>query len=559
MSPAVLRSMRIQLTGHRHVALETGRGRLTLVMILFSAIAVLLVLRLMDLSILQARAPGTTTVHAHPYRADVVDRNGIVMATSLPAKSLGVKPGMISDKKRVARELVAAIPDLNLAAVEQALNGPPKKFQWLRRKLTPRQVLQVNAIGEPGLEFRDEYKRIYPNGMMAAHAIGGTDIDGNGIAGLEKFLEPKLRGSGAGQTVRLTLDTRVQYALEDELAKAIDKNGAQGGFGLVMDANTGAVVAMASLPTFDPNDPNGSPEQTRFNSVTKGVYELGSTFKTFAVAEGLDEGTTTPGKKYDATHSIHLAGFTIHDFHAKRRWLTTTETFIYSSNIGTALIADEFGGEKQKAFLGKLGFLAAPSLEVPEVGRPLYPQTWGRLATMTVGYGHGMAVTPLHLAQGMAAMVNGGYKVTPTLLLTVARNSTTGERVISAHTSDQLRALFRLTVTQGTGNHANIEGYRVGGKTGTAEKPKGGRYASKAKISTFAGAFPMDAPRYVVIASLDEPKGVGTGGLVAAPVVANLILRAAPALGVARDTTKDVDVSAYMPYIANPRKPKPRT
>ncbi len=559
MSPAVLRSLRIQLTGHRHVALETGRGRLTLVMILFSAIAVLLIVRLMDLSILQARTPGAVVVHAHPYRADVVDRNGIVMATSLPAKSLGVKPGMISDKKRVARELVAAIPDLNLAAVEQALNGPPKKFQWLRRKLTPRQVLQVNAIGEPGLEFRDEYKRIYPNGMMAAHAIGGTDIDGNGIAGLEKFLEPKLRGSAAGQAVRLTLDTRVQYALEDELAKAIDKNNAQGGFGLVMDANTGAVVAMASLPTFDPNDPNGSPEQTRFNSVTKGVYELGSTFKAFAVAEGLEEGTTTPGKKYDATRPIRLAGFTIHDFHAKRRWLTTTETFIYSSNIGTALIADEFGGEKQKAFLGKLGFLAAPALEVPEVGRPLYPKAWGRLATMTVGYGHGMAVTPLHLAQGMATMVNGGYKVTPTLLMNVAKNSTTGERVISAHTSDQLRALFRLTVTQGTGNHANIEGYRVGGKTGTAEKPKDGRYATKAKISTFAGAFPMDAPRYVVIASLDEPKGVGTGGLVAAPVVANLILRAAPALGVARDTTKDVDVSAYMPFIANPRKPKPRT
>lgn len=530
-----------------------------LVMLLFAAAAAILIVRLFDLSVLHARAPGTTAVMSHPYRADVTDAHGVVLATSLPVKSLGVRPGMITDKSRVARELVQVVPELNLRAVEQILGGPPKKFQWLRRKLTPRQVMQINAIGEPGLEFRDEYTRIYPNGMMAAHAIGGTDVDGNGIAGLEKFLDDRLRKSPTRDAVKLTVDSRVQFALEDELAKAIDKTGALGGFGLVMDANNGAIIAMATLPTFNPNDPNSSPADARFNAVTKGVYELGSTFKTFAVAEGLDECTTTLGKKYDATKPVRLAGFTINDFHAKRRWLTTTETFIYSSNIGTALIADEFGGEKQKAFLGRLGFLAAPALEVPEVGRPLYPHPWGRLATMTVGYGHGMAVTPLHLASGMAAMVNGGYKVQPTLLADVAGKYVRGQRVIRQDTSDKMRALFRLTVTQGTGNHADIEGYRVGGKTGTAEKPKGGRYATKAKISTFAGAFPMDAPQYIVVASLDEPKGIGTGGLVSAPIVANLILRAAPALGVTRDTARDVDVTAYMPYIANPKKPKPRT
>jgi cell division protein FtsI (penicillin-binding protein 3) len=560
VSPAVLRTLRIQLTGHRHSALEIARQRLIIVMMLFCAAAALLVLRMIDLSIVQARpAERLSMAVAHPYRADITDRNGVVLATSLPVKSLGVKPGMIVDKTGVARELVRIVPELNLRAVEQALAGPPKRFQWLRRKLTPRQVMEINAIGEPGLEFHDEYKRAYPNGMMAAHTIGGTDVDGNGIAGIEKFLEPNLRGASADVPIRLTLDTRVQYALEDELGKAINATSAMGGFGLVMDANTGAIVAMASLPTYNPNDPNASASATRFNSVTKGVYELGSTFKIFAVAEGLDEGTTTLGERFDATRPIRVAGYSIHDFHSKNRWLTTTETFIYSSNIGTALIADEFGGVRQKAFLGKLGFLAAPALEVPEVGRPLVPKIWGRLATMTVGYGHGMAVTPLHLAQGMAAMINGGMHVQPTLLKETAEKSNRGVRVISEETSAHMRALFRLTVTQGTGNRADIDGYRVGGKTGTAEKPKAGGYAAKSRISTFAGAFPMDAPQYIVIASLDEPKGVGTGGLVSAPIVANLILRAAPALGVTRDTTKDVDVSAYMPFIANPRKPKSKS
>jgi cell division protein FtsI (penicillin-binding protein 3) len=560
VSPAVLRTLRIQLTGHRHSALEIARQRLIIVMMLFCTAAAVLVVRLIDLSILQAHPAERVAVPvSHPYRADVTDRNGVVLATSLPVKSLGVKPGMITDKVRVARELVRIVPELNLRAVEQALNGPPKRFQWLRRKLTPRQVLEINAIGEPGLEFQDEYKRAYPNGMMAAHIIGGTDVDGNGIAGIEKFLEPKLRGASADVPIKLTLDTRVQYALEDELEKGIRENRAIGGFGLVMDAHSGAIIAMANMPTFNPNDPNSTAAEARFNAVTKGVYELGSTFKIFAVAQGLDEGTTTLGKRYNAARPLKIAGYTIKDFHSKNRMLTTTETFIYSSNIGTAMIADEFGGEHQKAFLGKLGFLAAPALEVPEVGRPLYPHPWGRLATMTVGYGHGMAVTPLHLAQGMAAMINGGTKVQPTLLADTAAAATPGVRVISAETSEHMRALFRLTVTQGTGNRADIDGYRVGGKTGTAEKPKGGRYASHSNISTFAGAFPMDAPRYIVIASLDEPKGIGTGGLVSAPMVANLILRAAPALGVARDTAKDVDVSAYMPYIANPRKPKTKS
>jgi cell division protein FtsI (penicillin-binding protein 3) len=559
VSPAVLRTLRIQLTGHRHSALEIARQRLILVMLLFCAGAGTLILRLVDLSVLQARpAEKTAFVASHPYRADVTDRNGVVLATSLPVKSLGVKPGMIVDRVRVARELVRIVPELNLRAVEQTLNGPPKRFQWLRRKLTPHQVLDINAIGEPGLQFRDEYKRIYPNGLMAAHLIGGTDVDGNGIAGIEKFLEPQLRGAGADVPVKLTLDSRVQFALEDELLKGIAENRAIGGFGLVMDANTGAIIAMANMPTFNPNDPNATAPEARFNAVTKGVYELGSTFKIFAVAQGLDQGTTTLGKRYDAGHAIHIAGFTIKDFHSKNRPLTTTETFIYSSNIGTALIADEFGGERQKAFLGRLGFLEAPALEIPEVARPLYPHPWGRLATMTVGYGHGMAVTPLHLAQGMAAMINGGFKVQPTVLSDVAARHKQGARVISAETSEHMRALFRLTVTQGTGNRADVEGYRVGGKTGTAEKPKAGGYAKKSNISTFAGAFPMDAPRYIVIASLDEPKGIGTGGLVSAPMVANLILRAAPALGVGRDTAKDVDVSAYMPFIANPRKPKSR-
>jgi cell division protein FtsI (penicillin-binding protein 3) len=556
MSPATLRAHQIKFTSSRHTALEQTRQRMTQLLYFFGFLAAILILRLFDLTVLQSNHGRVrSAVVNHPYRADIVDRNNTVLATSLRVRSVGVRSELILNKKAAIAQLKIILPDVNPRKIDRAFAGRGDEFVWIKRAMTPRQAAEVLKIGEPGLQFRDEFTRVYPNGGLAAHAIGGTDTDGMGISGLEKFMDARMRGPAASQPVMLSLDTRVQFALEDELAKAVEKSGAIGGFGIVMDVNSGEVQAMAAVPTFNPNDPGTAAGVTRYNSVTKGLYELGSTFKAFAIAQGLDQGTTTPGEIHNTSRPLHIAGFTIKDFHAKNRPLTTTETFIYSSNIGTALIEDEYGPVAQRAFLDKLGLLSAPGLEVAEVAKPLIPKVWGRLAGMTVAYGHGMAVTPLHLAQGMSAMINGGYAIHPTLLSHKGLPAKARTRVISETTSDHMRALLRLTVTQGTGNYANVPGYRVGGKTGTAEKPKNGGYATSAKISTFAGVFPMDAPRYIVIASIDEPRTGGgtTGGIVAAPVVANLILRTAPVLGVARDPSKDVNVEAYIPFIAHPR------
>jgi cell division protein FtsI (penicillin-binding protein 3) len=564
MSPAVLRQLRISLTGQRSQALGVGRERLGYFLIGFLIVSAVLTGRLAELALLRA-APASKNIGSarRPLRLDITDRNGVVMATSLKVYSLAVNPRMITNAKPLARRIAHILPMLNETKVLRDLTRS-NKFVWIKRKITPRQVSMLNALGEPGLQFITEYERVYPNGMMAAHALGYTNVDGAGIAGVESFFDESLakHNDSTVPAMALTIDSRVQHALEDEIRGGMDKFSAIGGFGVVMDVRSGAVLAMASLPGFDPNVPTLGDPQARFSHVTKGVYELGSTFKAFAVAQALDLGTTTLGKRYDCTAPLKVAGFRIDDFHAKRNWKTTTDVFIHSSNIGTARMIDEVGGIKQRAFLDKLGLLQAPSIEVPEVGKPILPNPWGRLATMTVGYGHGMATTPLQLASGMSALVNGGYRVTPHLVQQAVDESLR-ERVIKAATSDQMRALFRLAVLHGTGGFADVDGYRIGGKTGTAEKPQAGGYGT-ARISTFAAAFPMDAPRYVVIMSLDEPKGIAstggyaTAGMVSAPLVHNLVLRVAPVLGVAKADT-DVPLQAYMPFVANPKKKKSAT
>jgi cell division protein FtsI (penicillin-binding protein 3) len=564
MSPAVLRQLRISLTGQRSQALGIGRDRLGYFLILFLILSAVLTARLADL-VLRGGADTNTSVSARrALRLDITDRNGVVLATSLKVYSLAVNPRMITDARSLARKITAILPVLNEAKVYRDLTRT-NKFVWIKRKITPRQVSLLNALGEPGLQFITEYERVYPNAMMAAHALGYTNVDGAGIAGVENFFDDSLakRSDGKLSELKLTIDSRVQHALEDEIRGGMEKFSAIGGFGVVMDVNNGAVLAMASLPGFDPNVPTQGDPQARFSHVTKGVYELGSTFKAFAVAQALDLGTTTLGERYDCTAPLRIAGFRIDDFHAKRNWKTTTDVFIHSSNIGTARMIDEVGAVNQQAFLTKLGLLQAPSIEVPEVGKPILPKPWGRLATMTVAYGHGMATTPLQLASGMSALVNGGYRVNPHIM-SRDFDAEPRVRVIKPETSDQMRALFRLAVVHGTGGFADVDGYRIGGKTGTAEKPQAGGYSRNARISTFAAAFPMDAPRYVVIMSLDEPKGIAstggyaTAGMTTAPLVHNFVLRAAPVLGVSKAAT-DINFDAYMPYVANPKKKKNST
>lgn len=561
MNPAALRSLRIQLAGHRQQALEQSRQRLVIGVLVFAAIAVIIALRLVDLAVLKAvdRTPGTDILAAlRPPRADIVDRNGEVLATTIKVQALAVRPHkVLGDKAELARRIVAIVPDLDLAFVEQQLRSRAK-FRYVTRRLTPEQVTRLNAIGEPGLEFQEEAERVYPNGELAAHVLGYTNIDGKGMAGIERSFDQRLLDEEQlSKPLQLSIDVRVQHALEYELTLAMQKFSAIGAAGVIMNVHTGEVLAMASLPSFDPNAVSRSPSSTWFNRATQGVYELGSTFKAFTTAMALERGVVTMDKKYDATKPLPIGRFRIRDDHPKNRWLTIPEIFIYSSNIGTAQMALEMGTEAQQEFMRKLGFLEPEKIELKETAQPLFPNPWGKAATMTVSYGHGIAVTPLHLATGMAAVVNGGVWRPATLaVIPTGTAAPAGQRIFSTETSRQMRALLRMVVVDGTGKQADAPGYRIGGKTGTAEKPGVGGYQRKSLITTFASAFPMDDPKYVVIATLDEPKGIketygfATAGWNAAPVVKSVVQRVGPILGVEPNIERDVDLRPYHQYVA---------
>ena len=386
---------------------------------------------------------------------------------------------------------------------------------------------------------------MYPLGPLASHVLGFTDIDNKGLSGVERYFDKELRTRQ--ENMALSIDVRVQHVLEHELGAAMKEFRAIGAAGLVMDVNTGEIVAMSSLPSFDPNQPGSIPQDLRFNRTTLGVYEMGSTFKIFTTAMALDAGTVTLKGGYDATNPIRIARFTIKDFHAKKRWLSVPEIFMYSSNIGTVKMALDVGISGHQKFLARLGMLKTVAVELSETGAPLSPNRWREINSMTISFGHGLAVSPLHLVAGVASIVNGGIYRTPTLVRRNPADVPAGKRVISEETSLQMRRLMRLVVEQGTGRKAAAPGYLVGGKTGTAEKVSGRGYKRKALISSFVAAFPMHKPRYVVLAMLDEAKGTkktfgyATGGWVAAPVVGAVVRRIAPVLGLR--PMKDTDAA----------------
>lgn len=522
--------------------LAQARARLMVGVLLFLGAFVLMAIRTIDLGLSSpvVERAATREIIVPPVtfaRSDIVDRNGELLAVNLQTSSLYANSRKIKDAKGLAQKLSAVLSDLSHAELEQKLSSN-RSFVWIKRKLTPRQKWQVNAIGEPALSFQDEEDRLYPHGRLAAHALGYVDVDGKGLAGVEHYFDDRLSEAGrTGEPLALSLDIRVQYALADELEAAMRAHQAIGAAGLVMDVNTGEVIAMVSMPDYDPNNVRGVGDEEKFNRATKGVYELGSTFKTFTFANALDDGIASFDDGYDATKPLRISRFTINDDHPKKRYLTLPEIFAFSSNIGTAQIALDIGGERQQEFLQSLGLLTPASLELTEVGAPMYPATWRKVSTMTISYGHGIAVSPVQLATGISSIVNGGQLNSPTLLKSNDhwQNS---RQVISPATSRQMRQLLRLAVTKGTGGRSDARGYRVGGKTGTAEKAVGGGYDRKALISSFMGVYPMDDPQYAVFALLDEPKGTketfgfASGGWVAAPVVKNVILRTAPLLGV---------------------------
>jgi cell division protein FtsI (penicillin-binding protein 3) len=409
--------------------------------------------------------------------------------------------------------------------VKEKLEGD-KSFVWIKRGLSPREHFLVNRLGIPGLEFQAEERRIYPQGTTGAHVVGYASIDNAGLAGVERYFDQRLQ---SGEMVQLSIDLRLQRMVEDEIAKATQKFSAIGATAIVMDVTNGEVLAMASLPTYDANKAKTITNEALFNRATLGVYEQGSTFKIFNTAMALDSGKVTMSSVFDATNPIRIDRFTINDDHPQRRPLTVPEIFKYSSNIGSAkMAADVMGPEAQKAFFDKIGFLKPLSTQLPELAAPLWPRHWVRINTMTIAYGHGISVTPLHLAIGASAMVNGGTLYPPSFVKRTTA-SEAGKRVIQTRTSQQLRQLLRLNVVEGTGKNSEVKGYEVGGKTGTAEKPSRGGYRQKALISSFVGMFPMSEPKFLVLVSLDEPHGTketggyATGGMVSAPSVKTII------------------------------------
>jgi cell division protein FtsI (penicillin-binding protein 3) len=523
-----------------HRALDMARNRLLATGIIFALVFVVMAARLVDLTVLGASPSRSFSKNAtmieEAARGDIVDRNGVLLATSLPSASVTANPQQIIDADAAVADLARVFPDLDREALRARLTGP-SKFEYIRRGLTPEQQQAVNALGIPGLAFAPERRRFYPQGRAVAHVIGFTDIDGRGIAGVEQAYQAALAN---GDTLRLGLDIRVQHILRRELEASRREFSALGAAGMVLDINSGDIVALVSLPDFDPHNPVIYPDdEARFNRVTKGVYEMGSTMKLFTVAMALDSGSTSLSGGYDATRPLRVSRFTISDYHAKKRWLSTPEILVHSSNIGSALMALDVGTTLQRQYLQRFGLLQPARIDLPEVGAPLVPHPWREINTMTVAFGHGLAITPLQLVNGVSALVNGGVLRPASLKHNDEQEPAPGIPALSSKTSRQMRELMRQVVLRGTGAKADVPGYKVGGKTGTAEKLVRGHYIENARISSFVGAFPIDAPRYVVLAMLDEPRGnratanYATGGWVAAPVVARLVRHMAPLLGIA--------------------------
>lgn len=497
----------------------------------------------------QASTAGSQITSA---RADIIDRNGRLLATNLTTQALYAHPHQMVDIPYAVAELGKIFPDLDTDGLLKRMeNG--RKFIWIRKTLSPEQIQQVHDIGDPGLLFASRDMRVYPNGQMAAHVLGGARFGEEGVraaeilgvAGVEKAFDDRLRDPALlAEPLQLSIDTTVQAAVREVLSGGMRLMRAKGASAVIMDVHTGEVISLVSLPDFDPNDrprplTEGDPSDSPlFNRAVLGVYELGSVFKIFAVAQALELGQLSPDTMIDTKGPLIWGRHKIRDYRNYGPTLTATDVIVKSSNIGTSRIIQNIGAERQREFLERFGFLEATKVELSEApsGRPLLPPRWGEIQSMTISYGHGLSTSPMHLAQGYATLLNGGTLVTPTLLKQTGRSF--GPRVVSPETSRHSREMLRAVVERGSAKFAEVPGYAVGGKTGSADKPKpqGGYYKDKV-LATFAGAFPMNDPRYVFVITLDEgyeivnDKPRRTAGWTAVPVSAEVIRRVAPLLG----------------------------
>ncbi|WP_422060299.1 peptidoglycan D,D-transpeptidase FtsI family protein [Sphingopyxis sp.] len=556
MNTLVVRPTRVRTAGVRQQILLTAQQRLMMLMLLFMAAFFLVSVRLLYFALFDTSSGNGNGAAAFlPARADIVDRNGVPLARTIDGYSIRVVPTkLLNNRQYLADELVKIFPDTPREEFVAKLSG--SKPTYIRRRALPDQVAAVNAIGDIGFDFPREKERLYPQISLAAHVLGFTDAAGHGVTGVEGSFDKQLTDKATrGQPLALSIDARVQGVLESELGNAVTNLEAIGGAGIILDVHTGEVLAMASLPTYNPNKLVAADAAARRNAVSYNLYELGSTFKPLSIGAAIDDGVVTNmARRYDASAPLAIAGFRIRDSHPGR-WYNVPETLIQSSNIATARIADELGREKMETLFRSLEFNKRPEIELKERAFPLWPKDWGRLTTMTTAYGHGIAVTPLHLASAYAALVNGGLWRPATLVKLGDKAPPQGRRVFKASTSARMRQLLRLIVMDGTGKQADAPGFRVGGKTGSAEKPGIGGYRRSSVVATFAAAFPMDNPRYVIVAMIDEPKGNAyssgqrTAGWTAAPVVRKIVMRAGPMLGVFPDETRDVDVSELTPLL----------
>ena len=580
---------------NRRAALEKTRGRLVLsaggFALLFAAIAV----KLADATIVQPLLPKAETVRRpeppktvaaggsvdpehptatpvsmltnsdampHALRAMITDRNGQILAISLPTSGLYGNPRVIIDPADVAHKLIAVLPKLDEKDVARRLADQTHQFVYLARQVTARERLAINGLGIPGLEFQNTERREYPQGRMAAHVIGGVDIDEHGVAGIEQRFEQRLHDDGT--PLKLSIDVRVQAVIRDELIKAMTEFQAIGACGIVMDVRTGEVLGLVSLPDYDANEFGKAPPDDRFDRAVTGKYEPGSTFKLQTVSMALDDGVVNIWNGFDASVPIKIGRFTISDFEGKHRWLTVPEIIAYSSNIGAAKMAQAVGSERQRAWFQKLGLMTRSPIELPGAGLPLFPaiSNWGEAATLTMGFGHGIAVSPIHVVSATAAVANGGTYHPPTILaLGDDATDVPGTRIMQLGTSDIVRKLMRLVVTDGYGKAAEVPGYFVGGKTGTAEKVSHRGYAKHSNVSAFMSAFPMNSPRYAVYMMLDEPKadasthGYATAGWVSAPAAGRVIARIGPMLGLLPETTNAAAIQATLAIPLVPSRP----
>lgn len=520
--------------------------------------------QLVRLALRAQNEPTSTMSQAVPTsyaRPDIVDRNGRLLATDVEVHSLYADPALVIDRDEVAERLARVLPDIDEAEVRRLLADPLRRFVWLRRGLPPKVAQAVHDLGLPGLGFRTELRRAYPAGRLAGHALGAVNIDNKGLSGIERYIDERIGVEpvhGATRSdraaVRLSLDLGVQHAIEDELAQAMGRYGAKAAAGIVLDAQTGEIVAMQSLPSVDPSRPAEVADPSRPDRVQGSVYELGSILKLFTVAMALDAGTATTATMLDVREPLSAGRFAIKDPHPAGRPLSVAEVFTRSSNVGSAMLALELGAERQKAFLARIGLVDPLRTEAGPVAPPLVPQSWGRAETITVAYGHGIALAPVQLAAAAAGLVNGGRAVTPTLVRYIPpiEGGAPRRRVISTDTSRALATLMRLNVTDkgATGRRAEAPGYAVGGKTGTAEIPGPGGYRETAVIASFLAAFPSDAPSHVALVALFEPrpvaetKGQITAGHNAAPSVARIVSRIAPLLGIAPRTAEPAPADA---------------